>query len=112
MNNVSFDYHYSFFNVRSSFYVTNDHFYCEGNHLLRTLEEYASLPFGVVVYRNERKMEKIVAKSIAYANGIDISPDGSLVYVASPTTGYVHVLDRRLSNGNLKPKEKVDVVSL
>lgn len=62
------------------FYVTNDHGYPRG-HWMQTLEDYLGLPLAKISYFDGEKGH-IVAKTLRYANGINISPDGRYLYVA------------------------------
>lgn len=92
-----------------SFYVTNDHGYSE-HGMGRTLEEYLQLKLSYVNYfdGNTNTFKK-VATNIAYANGINHSPDFSTIFVASPTGGKVYVYDRNPATGELTLNEEVNV---
>jgi arylesterase/paraoxonase len=80
------------------FYVTNDHGSTTG--LARTLEEYLMLPKANVLYY-DGKYFTVAAERIAYANGINISPDGSTLYVASTTGLRIRVFSRKKDSGEL-----------
>jgi arylesterase/paraoxonase len=60
----------------AAFYVTNDH----GNATSfgRMAEEYLQLARSYVLYYDGKSFRK-VAEALAYANGINISPDGQIV---------------------------------
>ena len=74
------------------FYVTNDHYYAEQG-MSRTLEEYLQRDISFVNYFDGRSF-RTVADGFAYANGIGISPDQKIIYVASCTGGKITAFDR------------------
>ncbi|EAY29711.1 serum paraoxonase/arylesterase 2 [Microscilla marina] len=74
------------------FYVTNDHRYLKG--WLRTMEDYLKLPLGSVNFYDGKTM-KVATSGIAYANGINISSNKKMIFVASPTNGEVIVYTRQ-----------------
>lgn len=63
-----------------SFFITNDH----GARTRPTLqlETFLQLPWSNVVYYSPKE-QKVVASGIKYANGINMSPDGKQIFVAS-----------------------------
>ncbi len=75
------------------FYVTNDHFYAKPGPG-RTFEEYLQRAISFVNY-HDGKQFRTVATGIAYANGINVSPDGRQLYVASTTGRTVITYDRQ-----------------
>ncbi|HAS41247.1 MAG TPA: hypothetical protein DCS93_12250 [Microscillaceae bacterium] len=79
----------------NEFYVTNDHGFTKG--FGRTMEEYLRLPLGYVNYYDGKTM-KTVSSNITYANGINVSPDGKKLYLASPSTRRVLIFDRKADN--------------
>jgi len=83
---------------RKTFYVTNDH----GNRseFGRTVEEYLQMARSYVLYYDGKSFRK-VAQRLIYANGINISHDGKLLYVAETVGQRVHVYDRHKQSGNL-----------
>lgn len=91
-----------------NFYVTNDHFYSEPG-IGRTLEEYLQRSISYVNYFDGTTFRK-VAENIAYANGIQVSPDKQVVYVASVTGRKVLVFDRA-SNNDLKKRKEIPVMT-
>jgi arylesterase/paraoxonase len=93
---------------RDLLYVTNDHGYPEG--FMRTIEEFGRLAVSNVVYFDGSRFS-VAADGIAYANGINLSPDGRKVYVASPTGLAVHVYDRDPDSGELSFVESIDAGS-
>ena len=88
------------------FYVTNDHL--ATSVFGHKLEEYGRFARGHVLYWDGASFS-VVAEDIHYANGINVSPDGASVYVASVTGSRVHVFDRDASSGALTPREEVHV---
>jgi arylesterase / paraoxonase len=88
------------------FYVTNDH--AATSAFGQKLEEYAHLARGHVLYWDGASFS-VVAQDIHYANGINVSRDGTTVYVASVTGARVHVFERDVDSGRLRPREHVRV---
>jgi arylesterase/paraoxonase len=89
-------------------YVTNDHANAAG--VTRTLEEYLGLAMSTVVhYDGERFSE--AASDIPYANGINVSPDGSNLYVGSTTGGSVFVFGIDPKSGALEERGEIAVGS-
>lgn len=69
------------------FYVTNDH--GSTNAMVKMTEDYFRLNIGTVVYFDGEKAG-VAVKGQTYANGVNVSADQSMVYVAETT-------DRRIS---------------
>ncbi len=88
------------------FYVTNDHGNTSDNG--RTVEEYLRMPYSYLLYYNGEKFKK-AQKGLVYANGVQLSNDGSRLFVSSTIGHEVYVLDRRKSNGLLILKDKIDL---
>lgn len=80
------------------FYATNDH--GTGPGLGRTLDDLFGRKRSNVVYWDGESM-RIVADGLGYANGINLSKDGSLVWVAATTEGAIHIYDRDKETGDL-----------
>jgi arylesterase/paraoxonase len=93
---------------RDRLYVTNDHGHPEG--FMRTIEEFGRLRLSNVIYFDGSRFSE-AADRIAYANGVNRSPDGRTVYVASPTGRAVHVYDRDPGSGRLSLVESIDMAS-
>ena len=89
---------------REHFYATNDHRYTSG--LLKIGEDYLKLPLANVVFFNGGEF-KVAADGIGYANGINISPDGSKLYVAGTTQMTLMIFDRNLKSGELTLAETI-----
>jgi arylesterase/paraoxonase len=89
-----------------AFYATNDHRYPTG--WKRKMEDYLRLRrSNVLLYDGSEFVQ--AASGIGYANGINMSHDGKLVYVCSITEGALHVYDRDAVTGTLKHREKIDL---
>jgi arylesterase/paraoxonase len=83
------------------FYVTNDHGF--SFPLFQVAEDFLQLSFAYVLYYNGETMKK-AASDLAYANGINISPDGDTLYVTSTLKKYVRVYSRDKASGELKER--------
>lgn len=88
------------------FYFSNDH--GSGPGLLRQLEDYLRLPWANVVYYDGNGFLE-VADRLSYANGINVSPDGSQLYVAEVSRKRVQVYRRDPANGSLTHQQQIDV---
>jgi len=88
------------------FYVTNDHRYPSG--IKRTLEDYLKLPLSNVLFYTGSKFVE-AASDIGYANGINVSADGRLLYVSATVRGELHVYDRNISTHTISLKEKLNL---
>ncbi|XP_002731966.1 serum paraoxonase/arylesterase 1-like [Saccoglossus kowalevskii] len=73
-----------------SFYFTNDMFFTQG--ILRILELYAGMAWGGVGLYDVT--DKILLQGMMFANGINMSPDGRLVYVAEFVRNTVNIYKR------------------
>tara|TARA_R110002096_G_scaffold22748_1_gene73012 strand:- start:1092 stop:2138 length:1047 start_codon:yes stop_codon:yes gene_type:complete len=89
-----------------SFYATNDRAYHSG--IMANLEAYFGLPLSSVSYFDGESGD-MVAHGIAYANGINISADGSEVYVSELLARRVRVYDRDASSGALSANRALPV---
>lgn len=89
-----------------AFYVTNDHGTTQG--VGRFLEDYLQRPYANVVYFDGTSMV-MAAEDIAYANGINMSPDGREVYVGATTGRAVHLYVRDLTSGELTPNGRIEL---
>ncbi len=76
------------------FYATNDHGYRDG--VLGMLEAWFALPFASAVYFDGGR-GRVVQRGLVFANGINLSADGSTVYIAE-------VLERRIGLYARDPK--------
>lgn len=87
-----------------SFYVTNDHYYPLPGPA-RTLEDYLQRAISYVNYY-DGKTFRTVAEGIAYANGVNLSPDGGTVYVAATTGRKLLTYARNPDDGSLQLTEE------
>ena len=87
-------------------YISNDHRYVFG--FMRGVEDYLKLRLSNVVYYNGSDFIE-VAEGIGYANGINVSHDGKIVYLCAVTELSLHVYDRDVSSGMLRLREKINM---
>ncbi|XP_065832927.1 serum paraoxonase/arylesterase 1-like, partial [Oscarella lobularis] len=93
---------------KESFYYSNDHYFVGGN--LRKIEAVLQLPWGNVgVY--EKNATRILDASLAYPNGVTLSPDGRYLYVACSTAGSLLIYSRDASTQTLTFRQMIDVTS-
>lgn len=88
------------------FYFTNDHGAAPG--WKRTVEDYLRLPWANVAYFDGETFTE-VAGGLTYANGINLSPDGSRLYVAEVTRGRIREYARDRRTGTLDELRRIDV---
>lgn len=88
------------------FYVTNDH--GAASALGRFLEDFLEIPKAYVLYYNGKDFQT-VAEGLSYANGINISPDGRLIYVAETIGRQVDVYSRDQVSGRLTLLDTLDL---
>ena len=102
-DSISFDAMYSPNDVVAagprSFYATNDRRYEDG--LMSAMEIYLALPLTSVVYFDGARGD-FAAKGLAYANGVNLSPDGATLYVAEFLKRRISVFDRDASTGAIE----------
>ena len=90
-----------------TFYVTNDHYYGREG-IGKTLEDYLQRAISFVNHYDGKSFRQ-VASGIAYANGINMSSDGSKVYVAATTGRKLLTYRRDASSGSLSPIGETDL---
>ena len=88
------------------FYFTNDH--GSRGAAMRMLEDFLRLPWANVVYYDGNEYCE-VADGLNYANGINLSPDGSTLYVAEISRGRVREYRRDQNDGGLIESDRIDV---
>lgn len=88
------------------FYFSNDH--GSGPGAMRQLEDYLRLPLANVVYFDGDAFSE-VAGQLGYANGINISPDGTRLYVAEVSRNRIQVYQREPASGALTHQQVIDV---
>jgi arylesterase/paraoxonase len=85
------------------FYVSNDHRYIAG--FMQVLENYLQLKLSSVVYYDGSRFSE-VASGIGYANGINVSADGEVLYLCAVTEGALHIYNRDIASGKLMISKK------
>jgi arylesterase/paraoxonase len=93
---------------RDRLYVTNDHANTGG--FARTLEDYLRRSISTVVYYDGADFS-VAASGIRYPNGVNVSPDGRTLYVASTTGGEVLVFRIDSESGRLEPRGAIEIGS-
>ncbi len=88
----------------SRFYVTNDHGSQPG--FARLLEDYALLGRASVVYF-DGAAATTVADGLTYANGLRLSPDGGMLYVAETTGRALSLFSVERATGALKLSSRI-----
>jgi arylesterase/paraoxonase len=88
------------------FYVTNDHRHTNG--FMRLVEDYGRQSWSSVLFYSGSGFVE-AATGLGYANGINVSPDGKLLYVSETVGQALHVFDRNPVTNVLALKEKVDL---
>ncbi|WP_304233956.1 SMP-30/gluconolactonase/LRE family protein [Jiulongibacter sediminis] len=83
----------------ATFYFSNDHSLPKGTE--RTIKDFLLDKNGFLVLYHQDKAKK-VTQNMAYANGINISPDGQYVYVSATTEKKVFVYQKDPQNHTLK----------
>jgi len=88
------------------FYFTNDHGSAPG--WMRTLEDYLRLGWANVVYFDGAGYRE-AADGLSFANGINLSPDGTRLYVAEATRGRIREYGRDTDTGRLNELRRIPV---
>ncbi|MDT8429398.1 MAG: SMP-30/gluconolactonase/LRE family protein [Pseudomonadales bacterium] len=88
------------------FYFTNDHGSRPG--LLRLLEDYLRLPLANVVYFDGESFREADSR-LSFANGINLSSDGTQVYVAEASHNRIQVYQRDPVSGALARQQRIAV---
>jgi len=88
------------------FYFTNDHGSAPG--WKRTLEDYLRLGWANVVYFDDDEFHE-ATDGLSYANGINLSPDWTRLYVAEVTRGRIREYRRDKLDGSLSELRRFDV---
>lgn len=83
----------------AAFYFSNDHGLPKGTE--RTIKDFLLDKNGFVVLYSNGKAQKATLK-MAYANGINISPDGRFVYVSATTEQKIFVYQKDPVNHSLQ----------
>jgi arylesterase/paraoxonase len=88
------------------FYVSNDHRYTAG--FKQMLENYLQLKLSNVVYYDGSRFSE-VASGIGYANGLNVSADGKVLYLCAVTEGALHIYNRDVASGKLAFRQKIEL---
>lgn len=88
------------------FYFTNDHGSRPG--LLRQLEDYLRLPLANIVYFDGESFREAGSR-LSFANGINLSRDGTQVYVAEASYNRIQVYQRDPLSGALARQQRIAV---
>jgi arylesterase/paraoxonase len=93
---------------QAQFYVTNDH--GSTTPIGQTLENYLMLPRANALYF-DGNVFKEVANNLVFANGINVSPDGSHIYVAETTGHRIQTFTRDQFSGKLTQAATIEMPS-
>lgn len=88
------------------FYATNDHGWKHPR--LRMLEDYLRLNVGSVVYFDGEVFSRALG-GLTYANGIEVSAAGDMIYVAETTDNRVGAYAIDAATGDLLPTDEWDL---
>ncbi len=83
----------------NQFYLTNDHRYRSG--LMSTVETYLKFRFANIVYYDGKSFS-VVAADFGYANGINVSADGTKLYMAAVLDKTLYSFNRNVDTGALE----------
>ncbi len=92
----------------SQFYVTNDHGTQKG--VLRNVEDYLRVPLSYLLYFDGIKFSKAY-EGLTYGNGVNISNDGSKLYLTHTTGRELLTFSRDTQTGTLKLLDKLNLKS-
>ena len=92
----------------NKFYLTNDHKYASG--IMHTLEDYLRWRVANVVFYNGESFKEVIA-DVGYANGINVSKDGELLYLNSITALNTQIFKRNKQDNELTLQETIHIGS-
>ena len=87
----------------NSFYVTNDHRFVSG--FKRMIEDYMRLGLSNVLYYDGSHFKE-AASGFAYANGINVSADGKILYLSATSKRTLYIFDRDTGHRQAIPARK------
>ncbi len=93
-----------------AFYFSNDHRFLESD-FMRPFEDFLGLPVTDAVYYDGATFRS-VASWIKGANGINISEDGTTLYLSGARGSALHVYERDTSSGDLSFLKTIDLPGL
>jgi arylesterase/paraoxonase len=88
------------------FYVTNDHGTPKG--FKRTMEDYLQLPFGSLLYYDGAAFST-ACSGLRYPNGVNVSDDGTRLYVSTTTGRNLLTFDRDEPTGKITMTNKLSL---
>ncbi|MDP6978955.1 MAG: SMP-30/gluconolactonase/LRE family protein [Myxococcota bacterium] len=86
----------------NAFYATNDH----GDAIGHTMQDFLLLDQANIVYY-DGTAARVAAEDLTYANGVNISPDGRMLYVAETIDATLKLFFRDPETGDLNPADYV-----
>ncbi len=86
------------------FYVSN--YRVSSSKLGQQLEQLLALPVSYLLYFDGLKFRK-AATGLKYANGVEASRDGKIIYVASTTNQTIEVYSRDIKTGELQHMDSI-----
>jgi arylesterase/paraoxonase len=89
-----------------SFYFTNDH--DEKPGALRSIKDLLTIGTGNVGYYDGEKVSITSAQNIKYANGVNVSHDGTSLYLAATSDRKILIYRRDIATGALTLASEVD----
>ncbi|MFN7258474.1 MAG: SMP-30/gluconolactonase/LRE family protein [Cyclobacteriaceae bacterium] len=90
------------------FYVTNDHGTKTGK--MRIVEDYLRIPWSYLLYYDGAQFKKAY-EGLTYGNGVNVSNDGSKLYVTHTTGRELLTFSRNKETGELKLLNKLNLQS-
>lgn len=88
----------------TSFYATNDH--GTSSSFWASVHDLFGMARANLVYFDGASV-RVVADGLSYANGVNVSPDGSQVYVAETGDMVLRIYDRDAASGDLSPLDYI-----
>jgi arylesterase / paraoxonase len=88
------------------FYASNSRGYKSG--FLSVLEQFFALPWATTVYFDGRE-GRVIKDRLVYANGINVSPDRSTLYIAEVLKRRISVFDRNKETGALTWRSNINL---
>jgi arylesterase/paraoxonase len=88
-----------------TFYATNDH--GSSSLLVHVIEDFLQLSRGNVVFYDGESFREVYGGA-QYANGINVSPDGTELYLAETTAMTIKVFERDLDTDEIQRKHTIE----
>jgi arylesterase / paraoxonase len=93
-----------------AFYFSNDHRYLQDD-AMRPFEDFLGLPLTDAGYFDGENFT-VAIENVAGANGINVSADGSTLYLSAARGSVVYVYDRGIESGDLTYRQSIDLPGL